>query len=240
MDQQLFNERIIFEATNNYYRSIENKNNIMVVHAPKNNYVKTQMRVVTDKNFGLTATEFADLLHRLRENGDETLIKTIFETQYRDCRDLLIRKYHASPDNAHDVVMQVLLQFRAELIAGKLDYNNLVSIFKTQSWQNYVRTQEKAQKIVFSDPTIPTAYDLDLKETDDNIAQIIENEEVMLAFRKAFARLCTRCKTLLNRHYAEDLQWKQIGEMEQKSAGAVRVEALECRKKFKNYFQAAL
>jgi RNA polymerase sigma factor (sigma-70 family) len=176
----------------------------------------------------------------LREKGDETLIKTIFETQYRDCRDLLMRKYSASPDNAHDVVMQVLLQFRTDLITGKLDYNNLVSMFKTQSWQNYVKTQDKAQKVTFLDPTQPTAYDLDLKETDDNIAQIIENEEVMTAFRKAFAQLCVRCKTLLNRHYTDDLQWKQIGAMEHKSAGAVRVEALECRKKFKNYFQSAL
>jgi RNA polymerase sigma factor (sigma-70 family) len=212
----------------------------MLTHAPKNNYTNVPMRVISDKNFGLTATEFADLLQRLREKGDETLVKTIFETQYRDCRDLLMRKYNASADNAHDVVMQVLLQFRSDLIAGKLDYNNLVSLFKTQSWQNYVKAQGKAQKIVFSDPTLPTAYDLDLKETEDNIVQTIENEEVMMAFRKAFARLCERCKTLMNRHYSEELQWKQIGEIDNKSAGAIRVEALECRKKLKGYFQAAL
>ena len=89
------------------------------------------MKVLTHKNFGLTADEFERLRLRLRDNGDETLIQKVFETQYHPCRDLLMSKYGASYDNAHEVVMDVLLKFRADLMSGKLDYDNLASLFKT-------------------------------------------------------------------------------------------------------------
>jgi hypothetical protein len=194
------------------------------------------MKVLNHKNFGLTAAEFETLRLRLRDKGDETLVKKIFETQYAPCRDLLMNKYGASYDNAHEVVMDVLLKFREDLIAGKLGYDNLGSLFKTQSWQNYVKSNGKSKHLVFIDPNC----DLDLQQTEDNIAQIMDNEEVMTAFRKAFARLCERCKALMNLHYSDELQWKQIGQMEQKAAGAIRVEALGCRKKLKGYFQDAL
>jgi DNA-directed RNA polymerase specialized sigma24 family protein len=212
----------------------------MLTHPLKTDYKRVPMKVLNHQNFGLTAHEFEILRLRLRDNGDETLVKKIFETQYAPCRDLLMNKYGASSDNAHEVVMDVLLKFREDLIAGKLGYDNLASLFKTQSWQNYVKSNGKSKHLVFMDPTLPTAHDLDLNPTDDNIAQIIDNEEVMTAFRKAFARLCERCKALMNQHYSDDLQWKQIGQMEQKAAGTIRVEALACRKKLKGYFQDAL
>jgi DNA-directed RNA polymerase specialized sigma24 family protein len=212
----------------------------MLTYPFQKDYKSVPMKVLTHKNFGLTADEFETLRLRLRDNGDETLVKKIFETQYAPCRDLLIHKYGASYDNAHEVVMDVLLKFREDLLSGKLNYDNLASLFKTKSWQNYVKANGKSKHLVFVDPTVPTAHDLDLNQTDDNIAQIIDNEEVMTAFRKAFARLCERCKALMNRHYTEDLQWKQIAQMDQRTAVAVRVEALECRKKLKSYFQASL
>ncbi|MEN9612458.1 MAG: hypothetical protein RLZZ628_3272 [Bacteroidota bacterium] len=212
----------------------------MLTHTFKKDYNNVAMKVLTHKNFGLTAAEFETLRLRLRDKGDETLVQKIFETQYRPCRDLLISKYGASYDNAHEVVMDVLLKFREDLMLGKLNYDNLASLFKTQSWQNYVKSNDKSKYLVFIDPTLPTAHDLDLQQTDDNIAQIMDNEEVMSAFRKAFGRLCDRCKALMNLHYTDDLQWKQVAQMEQRSSGAVRVEALECRKKLKSYFQAAL
>ncbi|MEO0042845.1 MAG: hypothetical protein RL329_2293 [Bacteroidota bacterium] len=212
----------------------------MLTYPFKKDYKNVPMQVLNHKNFGLTAEEFERLRLRLRDKGDETLVKKIFETQYAPCRDLLMNKYGASSDNAHEVVMDVLLKFREDLIAGKLGYDNLVSLFKTQSWQNYVKMNDKSKHLVFIDPMLPTAHHLDLNQTDDDIAQIIDNEEVMTAFRKAFARLCERCKALMNQHYRDDLQWKQIGQMEHKAAGSIRAEALACRKKLKGYFQEAL
>jgi RNA polymerase sigma factor (sigma-70 family) len=223
-----------------FYRFIKKTQLFMLTHAFQKDYNSVPIKILNHKNFGLTAAEFENLCLRLREKGDETLIKKIFETQYRPCCELLRSKYGASSDNAHEVVMDVLLKFREDLILGKLDYDNLVSIFKTKSWQNYVKSNHKSKHLVFVNPILPSSYDLDLQQTDDNIAQLMDNEEVMAAFRKAFAQLCERCKALMNRHYTEDLQWKQIAQMEQRNAGAVRVEALECRKKLKSYFQAAL
>jgi RNA polymerase sigma factor (sigma-70 family) len=209
----------------------------MLTYPFKKDYKSVSMKVVNPKNFGLTEAEFENGLSRLRNDGDETLIQIIFETQYSDCCDLLINKYGASPDNAHEVVMDVLLKFREDLMLHKLNYNNLASIFKTKSWQNYVKTTCKSKHLVFIDPTLP---DFDTAQDNDNIAQVIENQEVMNAFRKAFNQLCERCKSLMNRHYTEGLQWEQIGQMDNVKSGTIRFAASKCREKLKSYFQAAL
>jgi RNA polymerase sigma factor (sigma-70 family) len=213
----------------------------MLTHTIQSDYTSKQ-KTMNEKNFGLTADEFQSLRERLQEQGDETLIKHIFESQYRNCRDLLMSKYGASYDNAHEVVMDVLLKFREDLIAGKFGYDNLVSFFKTQSWQTYVKATDKSKRLIFVDPSVSVVSEVDLKLLieEDNIAELIEKREVMTAFRQAYCKLCERCQGLLNRHYSEDLQWKQIGQMDNKTAGSIRVEALECRKKLKTYFQDAL
>ena len=63
----------------------------MLTQLLKTDYKSVPMQVLNAKNFGLTAAKFEILRLRLREKGDETLVKKIFETQYAPCRDLLMK-----------------------------------------------------------------------------------------------------------------------------------------------------
>ena len=207
----------------------------MLTISLSNDSIHTSPMIRTkDQNFGLTESAFEELLHELREGINERLVETIFVHQYKPCRDLLINKYKASYDEAHEVVMDTLLKFRQDLIAGKLSFANLSSLFKTQSWQQFIKRTSREKRLFFDDTDDSSLQNK--ADDSDGIVEILEDAETKQVFKVAFSKLGDKCKMILKNFYYEGLQLKQIAQMNNLSEGAVRVDATECRKKLKKYF----
>jgi hypothetical protein len=168
-----------------------------------------------EKNFGLTETEFNDWLQKLKQNGDETLIEKIFTTQYVPCRTFLESKYQVHYDDTHDVVMEVLLKFRTELKQGKWNYNNLSSLFKTQTWQKHIQLSNQ-KKLVF----IEYFDEQQAQQLADSAAiadELLEQQnvtamkkELLQAYTVAFQTLCQYCQNLMDIYYIQNQPDKDI------------------------------
>ncbi|MEN9609425.1 MAG: hypothetical protein RLZZ628_239 [Bacteroidota bacterium] len=221
------------------------------------------------QNFGLTENEFNQLLERLQTEGDETLIEIIFKTQYVPCRKLLMEKYHASYDNAHDVVMELLLKFRLDLIQNKLRYNNLVSFFKTAAWQQYIHVSRESKKCVFLSALESDAVQLEddsvLVDNALKVQEAIRIEPVIRkAYKAAYESLCAYCKKIIDVYYIHNqlveeqkkLTWNDMAQMmpknecgcstknkpqkEAQTPGAMKTQANAIRKKLKEKMELSL
>jgi hypothetical protein len=166
-----------------------------------------------EKNFGLSEAEFNDWLQKLKENGDETLIEKIFTAQYAPCRTFLERKYQVHYDDTHDVVMEVLLKFRTELKQGKWNYNNLSSLFKTQTWQKQIQLS-KQKKLVFMEHF----DEQQIRQLADSTAiadELLEQKNataiqaaLLKAYTEAFESLCKYCQNLIDIYYIQNKEDK--------------------------------
>jgi hypothetical protein len=166
-----------------------------------------------EKNFGLTEAEFNDLLQKLKENGDETLIEKVFTTKYEPCRTFLERKYQVHYDDTHDVVMEVLLKFRMELKEGKWDYNNLASLFKTQTWQKHIQLSTQKKLVFTADFDEQQARQLaDSAAIADELLEqqsvTAMKKELLKAYTEAFESLCKYCQNLIDIYYIQNKQDK--------------------------------
>ena len=84
-----------------------------------------------------------------------------------------------------------VLKFRQDLIAGKLSFDNLSSLFKTQSWQQFVKRTDKEKRLFFSDPDAPIVQNK--ADDSDDILDILQNVETTQTFKKAFSKLSDKC-----------------------------------------------
>ena len=179
------------------------------------------------QNFGLSASAFETLLDQL-EAGDERLFEQVFVTQFRRCTRHLIFRYGAGEDDAKDVVMNTLLDFRKLLLARKINFGNLEAYFTKMASSNYLKNQ--SNKVEIHTDTLPEA-------SSDPYAATFTEEEYT-AFARAWSGLCDKCKMVLQRYYYDDLPHAQIANLMGKNLAAVKQDKHRCVEKLrKNFLQ---
>jgi len=179
-----------------------------------------------NKNFGLSETTFKQMQEALKQ-GDQQLFEQIFLSHFERCRSLLMSKYNARHNDAYDVVMWSLIQFRHLLMEEKVVYGNLEAYFMRIAVSKYLKDHNSGKEI----PTEKLPEGLDL--TPD----YAEDEETLAILAKAWSKLGAMCRKLLQGFYYEKLDLKSITVLIGDSSEAnTRQRKVRCIKELRKIF----
>ena len=171
------------------------------------------------KNFGLTEEEYIELCHKMQQ-GNELLFETTFMTHFELAMKYLVHSHGAIHDDAYDVVMNVLLEFRKRILDGKVKYGNLKFMFTQMCVQRYKR--EKAKKLDTEEYVYISQYE-----------DPVIDEEVYELLDKSMDRLGERCKKIIEDIYYSRLAYKALEEKYQATAANLRKQKERCLSKLK-------
>lgn len=177
-----------------------------------------------NKNFGLTESEFNQLLEALQA-GDDRLFEQVFLAHFQDCMHYLMRTYKASHENAYDVTMDTLLVFRKRLQAGKVGYGNLRFLFTQMAGQHYrrwIKKENLTEELVAIE--IAELPNFQFEPSD------------MQLFDRAWVQLGSSCKELLKRFYYDGVSLNEIAQQSAKNAAAIRKQKQRCVEKLRALF----
>lgn len=183
---------------------------------------KKQMK---DKNFGLSATAFNEMVAHLQE-GDKSLYEKVFLAHFGDCVRYLQQKYNASYNDAYDTAMNTLIEFHKKLIAGKINHGNLRFLFTQMAIHIYLKWIAKKPQ------QVQDLASLDL--ADDPPIQLKEEQDV--ALNKAWEKLCKDCQELLRNFYYKGINLKLIAEEKDKTSASIRKQKQRCLERLRDYF----
>ncbi len=183
------------------------------------NPVKTLLLGEKQANFGLIKDDFDHLLSQLKIGNDEFFSK-IFLAHFEDCILYLKKKYSVSYDDAYDLTMETLLEFRHKLILGKINYGNLRYLFTRMACHNYLKESEKEAKM----KNLSSVFD------DDHSL----SEEGIESMKKVWFVLTDEEKNILNCFYYLDLPMRDISELTQINEVNLRKKKQRALEKLKN------
>lgn len=171
-----------------------------------------------DKNFGLTETEFEEMVEQLHAGEDE-IYRRVFLSHFDYCMNYLKKQFGVSHEDAYDATMDALLEFCHRLRAGKIEYGNLRYLFTRISGQRLHRERKER-----------TAG-----REEGNLTELVEEvdvgTEVLEEFSKVWHRFGEPCKTLLYRFYYDRTSLKAISLELNRSEVAIRKQKQRCLEK---------
>jgi RNA polymerase sigma factor (sigma-70 family) len=179
-----------------------------------------------NQNFGLNENEFSELVQRLRA-GDESLFEHIFRKHFDSCRKFLIFEKGVPNDDAYDLTIDTILEFRDLLIAGKVNYGNMRFLFTRIAYTTWLK--RSGRKMSTSD-----IDDLPLSIADED--SIDWDEDSHKALAKAWDALDVKCQDTLRLRYYEGLQIQQIADIREAKPNSVTQEAKRCMGALKQVF----
>jgi len=194
-------------------------NNIVARH------LHAEVKDARGKNFGLSAEEFDDLLEGLKQ-GNNRLYEQIFLRHFEECRYYLCFYNDATPEEAYDIVMEVMLRFNDLLIAGKVKYGNLRYLFTLMAHQDFARSRKGANRYKELKPEL-----LELPDEKIDFSQ----QEYDILYR-AFRSLGHDCRDLLETFYFTRRNLKEVAEDQGRTATAVRKQKSRCVAKLRKHF----
>ena len=179
-----------------------------------------------NQNFGLTEDEFIELVKRLRA-GDETLFEHIFRKHFDSCRKFLIFEKGVPNEDAYDLTIDTILEFRDLLIAGKVNYGNMRYLFTRIAYTTWLKQNGRKMPTTELD-------DLPLSIADENSLDWDEDSHAALA--KAWGGLENKCQDTLRLRYYEGLQIQQIADLRDAKPNSVTQEGKRCMAALKQLF----
>lgn len=178
------------------------------------------------QNFGLNEEEFSELVHRLRV-GDESLFEHIFRKHFESCRKFLIIEKGVPDEDAYDLTIDTILEFRDLLIAGKIGYGNMRFLFTRIAYTAWLK--RSGRQIATSEIS-----DLPLSIADEE--DLDWDEDSHTALGKAWNLLDKKCQETLRMRYYEGLQIQQIAEIRQAKPNSITQEGKRCMAALKQLF----
>lgn len=169
-----------------------------------------------NKNFGLTETEFDELCLELKK-GNESLFERIFLSQFEDAIKHLIYKYRATSEEAYDMCMDAMINFRKLILQDKVYYGNLKHLLNRIASQNYLKLKAKTQKIV-SENQMP----------EKEVENIGLHKDELDILNKAWDKMGDECRYILKQYYYNNVKLYDIADILDKSAVAVRKHKERC------------
>jgi len=187
------------------------------------NYAKgvhKSYKSMTFKNFGFTEVEFQEMQSQLK-SGDETLFEQIFLKHFDSCISYLIKNHKIGREEAYDITMETLIDFRKRLIQGKIKYGNLRFLFTKMATQRHI----KEIKVDKKKENLSSLYD------DENL------EPDLLLLEKAMMKMGQACKDLLKLHYYEKMPLKDIAQLKDTAPATIRKQKQRCIANLKSLFR---
>ncbi|MEP1781859.1 sigma-70 family RNA polymerase sigma factor [Reichenbachiella sp.] len=139
--------------------------------------------------------------------GNNDCLKVIFDNYALYCVGLLIKKTGCSEEDAEDILMDAVLNFREKVMYGQIEYltNLKAYLFSTCHRMWLARyNKEKMQRKQLNE-----VYD----ELYDNDMIISRKENHRKISFQALNRLGDKCKTLLTLFYIENKRMTEIAEI---------------------------
>ena len=181
--------------------------------------------IKTEKNLGLTASEFQMMVGQLKK-GDESLFEKVFCEFFKRNLAILKGRYKAKQEDAYDCVMWAMLRMRQMLIENKVSYGNLDNYFTRMAITRYVKSQSRKKE--FATDSFP---DLEIGEDD------FFDQETMEILNKAFAKLGKPCQQLIKGFYYDKIELKELTQiLGDSSAANTRKRKERCLKKLRQFF----
>lgn len=178
------------------------------------------------KNFGLTEAEFTELYDKLI-SGDELFFETTFMTHFKPAMKYLMNTHGAIHDDAYDIVMNVLIEFRKRVIDGKVKYGNLKFMFTQMCVQRYKR--DKGKKL----DTEHYAY---LNQYEDHVI----DEEAFTLLDNAMNKIGEQCRQIIEDVYYGKIAYKVLSEKYKVTAANLRKQKERCLTKLKMNLRQSL
>ena len=171
------------------------------------------------QNFDLSEAQFEELLFEMKA-GNEILFEQTFLAHFEYAMKYLMNKHKASRDNAYDVVMNVMIEFRQRILDNKIRYGNLTFMFSQMCTQRYRR--QMGQKLDVEDYT----YQSQIPETSID-------EDTFLALDDALEKLGENCQKIVKDIYYNQKSFKDLEIMYGTAAATLRKQKERCITKLK-------
>lgn len=180
---------------------------------------------IMHKNFGLERDEFDYMVSKLRF-GNQEMFEMVFLKHFGKCMDYLKYNYNADHEEAYDVSMDTMIEFRKSLIASKIQYGNLRYLFTKMAIHRLLRLRKKATKIESREelPENPVFMDYESKE---------EIEVLNISWSK----LGSNCKDLLMQFYYLNVKLSVLAIDKNISQSAMRKQKERCVNKLRMHFK---
>lgn len=178
--------------------------------------------------------EFEFLVGQLK-SGDNRCLKFIFEEHSSFCIQNLLRNSSCTLEEAEDIFMDAVINFREKAIAGKISYMTNIRNYVYTTCLNMQRVSYQAQKRADTKKEEVLMY-FQTSETEniESEAELKAYEaEMMEVSMKAFKKLDKRCQKLLKSFYVNDFKMAQIAEkMGLANANVAKTLKSRCYKKW--------
>jgi RNA polymerase sigma factor (sigma-70 family) len=97
-------------------------------------------------NFGLTKHEFDQFVEKVKD-GDESLFIQVFNIHFNASAQYIQNKFNISYETAYDVCMDTMIDFRAKLKSGKINYGNIRFLYTKMAVHKYLDDLKRKNQI---------------------------------------------------------------------------------------------
>lgn len=211
------------ENDSRIHKKLNNDANVMSVLQKMTIYEIEHLKARMAKNFGITESEFNNLISQLKTH-ETAFFERVFLTHFNDCVSYLMKNYKALHNDAYDVTMDTMLEFRDRLVQGKIAYGNLRYLFTKMASQIYFRKMKsfKSQELLESD--------IELEEKEEFHPDDIET------LKKSWPELGDNCRELLRNHFYGNAKLIEIATEKGISSSTIRKQKERCMNRLRLLF----
>lgn len=167
-----------------------------------------------------------ELVQHLRRN-DNTCLKTIFLEHGNYCTKNLIKRTSCSPEDADDIFVDAIINFRERLLSGKVEYLTNIRGYLYSTCYNMWLVKHRKSKIHDSH-----AEDIKRFYQDNNSSTDQNREELHAIAQRAISSLGDKCQYIIKLFYFNKLTMAEIAEeMGFASSGVAKTIKARCYKK---------
>jgi RNA polymerase sigma factor (sigma-70 family) len=156
-------------------------------------------------------------LQLIRQNlkeGDNSEIARIFTEHGDYCIRTLIRNTNCSKQDAEDILMESVLNFRDKVVSGKVTYLTSIRQYIYSTCYNmWLKEYQKRKRREIVGVDLIKFYVEEYSETMDT-SEYFDNKKAMIRItKKAMATLKTKCRRVLSLFYVERYSMKEVAKM---------------------------
>lgn len=178
--------------------------------------------------------EFKSLVEQLKR-GDSRCLKFIFEEHSNFCIQNLLRNTSCTTEEAEDIFMDAVINFRDKAIAGKINYLTNIRNYIYTTCLNMQRVNYQTQRrIVGKQQEVLMYFQTGESTNEEDEKLLLDYEEAMMEVSlKAFRQLDSKCQQLLRYFYVDSKKMAQIAEkLNLANANVAKTVKSRCYKKW--------
>jgi|GEM_PF-979994 len=191
----------------------------------------------------MKASDLAKIIQTIKE-GDNRPLKIIFERYSAYCIKPLLRKTDCSEDEAKDIFIEAVMNFREKILVGKVTKDTPVKSYMYQTcWNMWLKRSKKGRKfesVSDSERFFERyMYDEDIQEYDPIVSrEILEEKELkhknmLKASTQGLQELDEKCRKILTYFILDGLSMKEIAKrMGFANANVAKTSKSRCYKKW--------